>query len=95
MPFIGPVDIANMKTSPYDEDIVLSWDCLNPNAEVTIYAATDNLYKTGGQDEWIKLGTVPASYQSYQVKSRTIADIQVLQVHTANAQQSPDRWINK
>ena len=95
MPFIGPVDIANMKTSPYDEDIVLSWDCLNPNAEVTIYATTDNLYKTGGQDEWIKLGTVPASYQSYQVKSGQLPTSKFYKFILQTPNNHLNRWINK
>ena len=52
MPFIGPVDIADLKSSPYDNDMILSWRCLNQNAKATIYMATDNLYKTGGEDKW-------------------------------------------
>ena len=57
MPFIGPVDIADLKSSPYDNDMILSWRCLNQSAKATIYMATDNLYKTGGEDQWIPLAT--------------------------------------
>lgn len=95
MPFIGPVDIANMKTSPYDEDIILSWDCLNPNAEVTVYAATDNLYKTGGKDEWIKLGTVPASYRSYQVKSGQLPASKFYKFVLQTPNNHLNRWVQR
>lgn len=95
MPFIGPVDIANMKTSPYDDDMILSWDCLNPNAEVTIYAATDNLYKTGGKDKWIKLGTVPASYRSYQVKSGQLPASKFYKFVLLTPNNHLNRWVNK
>lgn len=95
MPFIGPVDIANMKTSPYDEDIILSWDCLNPNAEVTVYAATDNLYKTGGKDAWIKLGTVPASYRSYQVKSGQLPASKFYKFVLQTPNNHLNRWVQR
>ncbi|MDY5622155.1 MAG: alkaline phosphatase family protein [Bacteroidales bacterium] len=95
MPFIGPVDIANMKTSPYDEDIILSWDCLNPNAEVTVYAATDNLYKTDGKDEWIKLGTVPASYRSYQVKSGQLPASKFYKFVLQTPNNHLNRWVQR
>ena len=48
MPFIGPVDIACMGSMPYDDDIILTWECLNPGAEVTVWGAADNLFRTGG-----------------------------------------------
>ena len=86
MPFIGPVDIANMKTSPYDEDIILSWDCLNPNAEVTVYAA---------EDEWIKLGTVPASYRSYQVKSGQLPASKFYKFVLQTPNNHLNRWVQR
>ncbi len=95
MPFIGPVDIANMKTSPYDDDMILSWDCLNPNAEVTIYAATDNLCKTGGKDEWIKLGTVPASCRSYRIKSGQLPASKFYKFVLQTPNNHLNRWVNK
>ena len=74
MPFIGPVDIANMKTSPYDEDIIL---------------------KTGGKDEWIKLGTVPASYRSYQVKSGQLPASKFYKFVLQTPNNHLNRWVQR
>ena len=65
IPFIGPIDISQMKTLPHDNDIILSWKCLNAKAQVNIYIATDNQYKNGGKDNWIKIATVPAKQEQY------------------------------
>lgn len=67
IPFIGDVDIRDLKTFPYDQTVELSWDCLSENAEVTVYAACDNLFKTGQPDQWIKVAVVPASDRRYRV----------------------------
>lgn len=68
IPFIGPIDISQMKTLPHDNDIILSWKCLNAKAQVNIYIATDNQYKNGGKDNWIKIATVPAKQEQYNIK---------------------------
>lgn len=93
MPFVGPVDIANMKTSPYDDDIILSWDCLNPNAEVTIYAATGNLFQTGGKDKWIKLDTVSAADRSYRIKGLPASSFYKFVLQTPH--NHLNRWVSR
>lgn len=54
IPFIGQVDITQMSTSPYDNSVTLSWNCLNPDAMVDIYVSSTNQYKEGGKDQWKK-----------------------------------------
>lgn len=93
MPFVGPVDIANMKTLPYDDDIILSWDCLNPNAEVTIYAATGNLFQTGGKDKWIKLDTVSAADRSYRIKGLPASSFYKFVLQTPH--NHLNRWVSR
>lgn len=78
IPFIGPIDISQMKTLPHDNDIILSWKCLNAKAQVNIYIATDNQYKNGGKDNWIKIATVPAKQRTIQYKTSTNSAFQIL-----------------
>lgn len=63
IPFIGSIDISQMKTLPYDNNIILFWKCLNAKAQVNIYIAIDNQYKNGEKDNWIKIATVPAKQE--------------------------------
>lgn len=67
IPFIGPVDIAGLQTLPYDDSVQLSWKAYAPEETVTVYAAPTNHFKEGGDDQWIKLATVPAGAQTCRV----------------------------
>lgn len=67
MPFIGKVDISDLQTMPYDRSVRLSWNCYTNDSPITVYAATDNKFKEGGKDEWVKLATLPAGTDSYTV----------------------------
>lgn len=67
IPFIGSIDISQMKTLPYDNNIILFWKCLNAKAQVNIYIAIDNQYKNGEKDNWIKIATVPAKQEQYNI----------------------------
>lgn len=93
MPFIGQVDIAQMKSAPYDDDIILSWRCLNPQAEVTVYAAADNLYGSGGKDKWIKLGSVRASKESFRVEGRRIPESAFYKFVLCTPNNHLNRWV--
>lgn len=59
--FYGDLDITDMEISPYDSTVILSWKCLDPEAEVSVWAAASNNFRNGCPDEWLPLGTVPAS----------------------------------
>lgn len=65
--FYGDVDIMNMDLKPHDKSVILEWECLDRKAEVTVYATTTNNFKTGGKEEWVEIGTVPAKACSYKV----------------------------
>lgn len=67
MPFIGKVDISDLQTMPYDRSVRLSWNCYTNDSPISVYAATDNKFKEGGKDEWVKLATLPAGTDSYTV----------------------------
>lgn len=95
MPFIGSVDISQMKTSPYDDDIVVSWTCLNTKAQANIYVATDNQYRNGKKDEWIKIATVPARQERYRIKSGQLPDSKFYKIVVQTENNHLNRWINK
>ena len=95
MPFIGQVDIAGMGSMPYDDDIVLTWECLNPEAEVTVWGAADNLFRTGGKDRWIELGRVPASDESFRVEGARMPDTGFFKFVLSTPSNHLNRWVRK
>ena len=95
MPFIGQVDIACMGSMPYDDDIVLTWECLNPEAEVTVWGAADNLFRTGGKDRWIELGRVPASDESFRVEGARMPDTGFFKFVLSTPSNHLNRWVRK
>ena len=95
MPFIGQVDIAGMGSMPYDDDIVLTWECLNPEAEVTVWGAADNLFRTGGKDRWIELGRVPASDESFRVEGARMPDTGFFKFVLSTPANHLNRWVRK
>lgn len=65
--FYGQSDIMEMYSVPSDSTVVLTWTSLNDKAEVTVLASPTNNFKTGGKDEYIEIGTVPASAECYTI----------------------------
>lgn len=83
IPFIGNVDISNIKAEKKDNRITLSWNSYS-NAPVTIFYTTTNNFKAGKPDQWEKAGSVkagenkfvfdcaknPASFYKFSVRSK-------------------------
>lgn len=67
IPFIGDADIYSLTTHPYDNSVTLRWKHHKSKNTATIYMATSNQYKTGGKDEWIKIGEVKASKGEFSI----------------------------
>lgn len=84
-----------MKTSTYDDDIILSWECLNPDAEVAVYAAAENRYREGGKDEWVKLATVKASDRSFRVEGKRLPQSKFYKFVLAAPNNHLNRWVKK
>lgn len=95
IPFIGSIDISQMKTLPYDNNIILFWKCLNAKAQVNIYIAIDNQYKNGGKDNWIKIATVPAKQEQYNIKSEQIPASKFYKIVLQTENNHLNRWIYK
>lgn len=93
--FIGSIDISQMKTLPYDNNIILFWKCLNAKAQVNIYIAIDNQYKNGEKDNWIKIATVPAKQEQYNIKSEQIPASKFYKIVLQTENNHLNRWIYK
>ena len=61
VPFIGRLDITDMTVERYDKKAILRWKAVDKKAPVQVYMATANNYREIGHEEWVLLGTVPAS----------------------------------
>ena len=93
IPFIGQVDITQMGTSPYDDSVTLSWNCLNPDAMVDIYVSSTNQYKEGGKDQWKKIARVPAKKQMYVVSSDQLPDSHYYKFVLETPNNHLNRWV--
>jgi len=70
MPFIGDIDISDLKMMPYDGFVTLTWSGYR-NVPVEVYAATTNNFSKGVSDEWIRLTTI----QSHKGKCEYKVDL--------------------
>lgn len=61
VPFVGPVSIANLKAVPQGNQLVLTWDVLDPAGMVEIFVSTTNHFKTGGIDAYQLLAKTKAA----------------------------------
>lgn len=95
MPFIGDVDICGLKTLPYDRSVELSWDCLSEDAEVTIYAACGNNFKSGQPDEWIKVAVVPATARKYRVALSSLPASDFYKFVLVTPNNHLNRWLKR
>ena len=67
VPFIGKVDIMDMRLVPSGDGVVLKWTAVDGKARVNVWAAAGNDFREGGKDTWIKIGSVRAGDGSFTV----------------------------
>ena len=93
--FYGKTDIMDMEVYPYDNTVTLTWDCLEKDAMVTIWGCATNNFKTGGKDEWTRLGEVGAAAGSFTVDLGLLplSDFYKFVLETPNG--SINRWYDK
>lgn len=65
-PFIGKADLVGLEVSRDDQAIELRWKSLNDKASATIYCAQTNQFRTGGTDQWVKIGRTKAGVGSFR-----------------------------
>lgn len=88
VPFIGVADIADLKTTPEKDRVLVEWTLLNSNLDsITFFTTTTNNFATGGVDEYQKLATIAAQEGKFWFKPSTDSLTKVL-VST------PDQFLN-
>lgn len=95
IPFVGTTDISDLRTSSYDTEVILSWNCYNKKASATIYATTTNCYKEGKSDSWVKLGTVPAGDKKYRVDLSALPASRFYKFVVVTPNNHLNRWLEK
>jgi len=90
--FYGRSDIMEMEIEPYDTTVKLIWECLEKDALVTVWATPTNNFKNGGKDEWIRVGEVPASEESFVVDLTTLPESKFYKFVLETPNGSLNRW---
>ena len=94
--FLGKVDITDLKAMAYDSDkALLSWTVHNSKATPKIYVAVTNEYNSGGKDEWICLGNVPAGRSSYLVDLTKLPASKFYKFVVETPNNHINRWLYK
>ncbi len=70
VPFIGPVDVANLEAQKSGNRIEVYWKNFSKNDTGRLWISTSNHFKTGGEDRYFVKGDVPLSdeYTSFSVE---------------------------
>ena len=95
VPFVGKIDIDNLRTAPYDNNVTLEWDSYSSREKAEIYVATTNNFREGGEDDWIKLAEVPAKSNRYMVDLNRIPSSKFYKFIVKTSNNSIGRWLKK
>ncbi len=81
---------------PYDNSVYLTWDTISDNnPPVTIYVSTENKFKEGGKENWIKLATVNAGINSYKAELKDLPAGSFYKFVVETKNNHLNRWIIK
>ena len=90
--FYGKTDIMDLDILPYDNSVELSWVCLDKDAEITVWATPTNNFKSGGKDEWTKIGEARASEERYTVDLSSLPESKFYKFVLETPNGSINRW---
>ena len=67
--FIGPVDLSQLKGQKSNGKVTLTWTAINKNdgEKAEIYVTETNNFKSGGKDDYKKVGEAPISQGSFDL----------------------------
>ena len=67
--FIGPVDLSQLVARKSNGKVALTWTAINKNdsEKAEIYVAETNNFKSGGKDDYKKVGEAPVSQESFDL----------------------------
>ena len=72
VPFIGPVDIADLKAEKVDGQIMLRWKTMgDDNHALEVYVATTNNFRQGGHDDYVSKGRISSREGVYRFEADT------------------------
>ena len=95
MPFVGKVDIYDLQVMPYDQSVRLSWKSYYPSVPVpvTVYVATDNKFKEGGKDTYIKVLTTTSTAQKCEVDLSKLPESKFYKFVVVTPNNHLNRWL--
>lgn len=68
VPFIGPIDVSDLKAQKDGDKVLLTWRNMSENGGTgEIYVTDTNNFKNGGKDEYKKVGEAPLSQESFEL----------------------------
>jgi len=92
--FIGPIDMADLRGEMAGDSIQLQWKNFNSEKEeVEIFVSETNLFKTGGVDDYYKVGEVTTQQEKFTFKPTASSDFYKIVVATSH--QRTNVWVMK
>lgn len=65
VPFIGPLDFADLTVSRSGDSLLLNWKSYSPESNAEVFVANTNHFKEGGEDNYRKVGDVKIGSEKY------------------------------
>ena len=94
IPFYGkPEEIRDLDVINYDREVFLRWTAVKKNAQVSVYAAPANEYKTTGKENWIHLGDLKAGEEEFRYDLDKIGDSKLYKFVVTSDHVSLNRWL--
>ena len=94
IPFYGkPEEIRDLDVINYDREVFLRWTAVKKNAQVSVYAAPANEYKTTGKENWIHLGDLKAGEEEFRYDLDKIGDSKLYKFVVSGDHMSLNRWL--
>lgn len=91
--FLGKRDVYNLKTTPFNDEVTLSWESEKAKTPVTIYMATENNFKIGKKDEWVVIDTTNKNSYVVDLNKHPKSNLYKFVIATPNNKAT--RWLKK
>jgi hypothetical protein len=69
VPFIGPIDLSELRAEKIDGKVVINWTDMSENGSenAEVFISDTNNFKNGGKDDYRKVGEVPVSQETFDI----------------------------
>lgn len=87
VPFIGKVNLSDLRATVRDGKVVLTWKSLSsdPRARVEIFVTSTNKFKEGGEDQYTKVGQAAVGDETFTFTADGFCKVVV---------KGPDHYVN-